>query len=204
MARAKKNKPTHTSILLIVEGDTERIYFERLKGFERYTSLIIEPKIPSHGDIKRLLDYAKKGKNSKTYDYVWILFDRDVLLTQNLPKKTLDLINNPEKLKSQGIDIADSMPCFEIWFLLHYCLPKQTYQNQDKLIQELCKHIPNYCKKQEWLNKNDIYAMLKDKINNALGNSKKLRERNTKADSSDYSMCNVDLLISEIEKLGKK
>lgn len=204
MARAKKNKPTHTSILLVVEGDTERIYFERLKGFERYTSLIIEPKIPSHGDIKRLLDYAKKGKNSKTYDYVWILFDRDVLLTQNLPKKTLDLINNPEKLKSQGIDIADSMPCFEIWFLLHYCLPKQTYQNQDKLIQELCKHIPNYCKKQEWLDKNDIYAMLKDKINNALGNSKKLRERNTKADSSDYSMCNVDLLISEIEKLGKK
>ena len=62
MARAKKNKPTHTSILLVVEGDTERIYFERLKGFERYTSLIIEPKIPSHGDIRRLLDYAKKGK----------------------------------------------------------------------------------------------------------------------------------------------
>lgn len=203
MARAKKNKPTHTSILLVVEGDTERIYFERLKGFERYTSLIIEPKIPSHGDIKRLLDYAKKGKNSKTYDYVWILFDRDVLLTQNLPKKTLDLINNPEKLKSQGIDIADSMPCFEIWFLLHYCLPKQTYQNQDKLIEELYKHIPNYCKKQEWLDKNDIYSMLKDKINTALENSKTLRGRNKNADSSDYSMCNVDLLIEKIQELGK-
>ncbi len=204
MARAKKNKPTHTSILLVVEGDTERIYFERLKGFERYTSLIIEPKIPSHGDIRRLLDYAKKGKNSKTYDYVWILFDRDVLLTQNLPKKTLDLINNPEKLKSQGIDIADSMPCFEIWFLLHYCLPKQTYQNQDKLIEELYKHIPNYCKKQEWLDKNDIYSMLKDKINTALENSKTLRERNKNADSFDYSMCNVDLLIEKIQELGKK
>ena len=204
MARAKKNKPTHTSILLVVEGDTERIYFERLKGFERYTSLIIEPKIPSHGDIKRLLDYAKKGKNSKTYDYVWILFDRDVLLTQNLPKTTLDLINNPDKLKNQGIDIADSMPCFEIWFLLHYCLPKQTYQNQDKLIQELCKHIPNYCKKQEWLDKNDIYSMLKDKLNTALENSKTLRERNKNADFSDYSMCNVDLLIEKIQELGKK
>ena len=81
---------------------------------------------------------------------------------------------------------------------------KQTYQNQDKLIEELCKHIPNYCKKQEWLDKNDIYSMLKDKINTALENSKTLRERNKNADSSDYSMCNIDLLIEKIQELGKK
>lgn len=204
MARAKKNKPVKNNLLLVVEGTTEKIYFERLKGLERYATLRIKPDLPKHSNLQSLLEYAKKEQKSGAYDYVWLVFDRDILLTQNLPKTTLDLINNPEKLKSQGIDIADSMPCFEIWFLLHYCLPKQTYQNQDKLIQELCKHIPNYCKKQEWLDKNDIYAMLKDKINNALENSKKLRERNTKADSSDYSMCNVDLLISEIEKLGKK
>ena len=204
MARAKKNKPVKNNLLLVVEGTTEKIYFERLKGLERYATLRIKPDLPKHSNLQSLLEYAKKEQKSGAYDYVWLVFDRDVLLTQNLPKTTLDLINNPEKLKSQGIDIADSMPCFEIWFLLHYCLPKQTYQNQDKLIQELCKHIPNYCKEQEWLDKNDIYAMLKDKINNALENSKKLRERNTKADSSDYSMCNVDLLISEIEKLGKK
>lgn len=204
MARAKKNKPTVTTILLVVEGTTEKIYFERLKGLERYSSLKIRPDLPKHSNLTTLLDYAKKEQKSGAYDYVWLLFDRDILLTQNLPKTTLDLINNPEKLKNQGIDIADSMPCFEIWFLLHYCLPKQTYQNQDKLVEELCKHIPNYSKNQEWLDKNDIYAMLKDKINTALENSKTLRERNTKADSSDYSMCNVDLLISEIEKLGKK
>ena len=204
MARAKKNKPTVTTILLVVEGTTEKIYFERLKGLERYSSLKIRPDLPKHSNLTTLLDYAKKEQKSGAYDYVWLLFDRDILLTQNLPKTTLDLINNPEKLKNQGIDIADSMPCFEIWFLLHYCLPKQTYQNQDKLIEELCKHIPNYCKKQEWLDKNDIYSMLKDKINKALENSKKLRERNTKADSSDYSMCNVDLLIEKIQELGKQ
>ena len=204
MARARKNKPLPKTILLVVEGETERIYFERLKAFERYSTLRIKPDLPKHSNITTLLDYAKKEKNSKAYDYVWILFDRDVLLTQNLPKTTLDLINNPEKLKGKGINIADSMPCFEIWFLLHYCLPKQTYQNQDKLIEELCKHIPNYCKNQEWLDKNDIYAMLKDKIDTALKNAETLRERNKNADSSDYSMCNVDLLIEKIQELGKQ
>lgn len=204
MARAKKNKPVKNNLLLVVEGTTEKIYFERLKGLERYATLRIKPDLPKHSNLQSLLEYAKKEQKSGAYDYVWLVFDRDVLLTQNLPKTTLDLINNPEKLKSQGIDIADSMPCFEIWFLLHYCLPKQTYQKQDKLIEELCKHIPNYCKNQEWLAKNDIYAMLKDKIDTALKNSETLRERNKKVDSSDYSMCNVDLLITEIQKLGKK
>lgn len=204
MARAKKNKTANTTILLVVEGTTEKIYFERLKGLERYSSLKIRPDLPKHSNLTTLLDYAKNEQKSGAYDYVWLLFDRDVLQTQNLPKSTLELINNPEKVKGQGIDVADSMPCFEIWFLLHYCLPKQTYQNQDKLIEELRKYIPNYCKKQEWLDKNDIYAMLKDKINTALKQSEALRARNRNTDSSDYTMCNVDLLISEIQKLGKK
>ncbi len=204
MARAKKNKPVKNNLLLVVEGTTEKIYFERLKGLEKYTTLIIKPALPKHSNLQSLLDYAKKEQKTSVYDYVWLVFDRDVLLTQNLPKSTIDLINNPEKLKKQGIEIADSMPCFEIWFLLHYCLPKQTYQNQNKFIEELCKHIPNYCKKQKWLDKNDIYAMLKDKIDIALENAEKLRVRNKNTDSSDYSMCNVDLLINEIQKLGKK
>ena len=56
----------------------------------------------------------------------------------------------------------------------------------------------------KWLDKNDIYAMLKDKIDTALKQSETLRVRNKNTDSSDYTMCNVDLLISEIQKLGKK
>lgn len=206
MARIKKNKETLTTILLVVEGTTEKIYFERLKGLEKYSSLKIRPDLPKHSDITALINYAKKEQKTKVYDYVWLLFDRDVLLTQNHPKATLDLINHPEKLKDQGIEVADSMPCFEIWFLLHFCIPKQYYQDQNKLISELCNYLPNYCKKQEWLAKNDIYSMLKDKINIALDNSKVLRDRNKDKDSSDdnVSICNVDLLISEIQKLGKK
>ena len=124
MARAKKNKPAHTTILLVVEGTTEKIYFERLKGVERYSSLKIRPDLPKHSNLTTLLDYAKNEQKSGAYDYVWLLFDRDVLQTQNLPKSTLELINNPEKLKGQGIDVADSMPCFEIWFFITLLLTK--------------------------------------------------------------------------------
>lgn len=202
--RARKNKPVQKSMLLVVEGTTEKIYFERLKGLERYSSLKIRPDLPKHSNLKTLLDYAKEEQKSGAYDYVWLVFDRDVLLTQKLPKATLDLINNPDKLKGQGIKVADSMPCFETWFLLHYALPKLNYQNQDVLIKELCKYISGYCKKQEWLDKNDIYKLLKNNLNVALENAKLLRVRNQDSYSDDYTMCNVDLLIDEIQKLGKK
>ena len=39
--RARKNKPAQKTMLLVVEGTTEKIYFERLKGLERYSSLKI-------------------------------------------------------------------------------------------------------------------------------------------------------------------
>ncbi len=204
MARQKNNKQTFKTLLLVVEGATEKIYFERLKALERYTTIRIKPDLPKHSSLQSLLDYAKKEQKTGAYDYVWLVFDRDILFSQNLPKATLDLINNPEKLSGQGIDIADSMPCFEIWFLLHFCLPKMTYQNQDKLIEELYKYIPNYCKKQEWLDKNDIYAKLKTNLNIALQNAKQLRKRKETTDSEDCSMCNVDLLIEKIQELGKQ
>ena len=202
--RARKNKPAQKTMLLVVEGTTEKIYFERLKGLERYSSLKIRPDLPKHSNLRTLLDYAKEEQKSGAYDYVWLVFDRDVLLTQKLPKATLDLINNPDKLKGQGIEVADSMPCFEAWFLLHYVLPKQNYKNQDVLIKELCKYISGYCKKQEWLDKNDIYKLLKNNLNVALENAKLLRVRNQDSYSGDYTMCNVDLLIDEIQNLGKK
>lgn len=46
--------------------------------------------------------------------------------------------------------------------------------------------------------------MLKYKIDTALKNAETLRERNKNADSSDYSMCNVGLLIEKIQELGKQ
>ncbi|MBR1614670.1 MAG: RloB domain-containing protein [Treponema sp.] len=201
MPRKIKKTPLKRTILLVVEGETEKIYFERLKGFERYSSLKIEPKLPKHSDLTTLVEFAKKEKRSGVYDFVWLVFDRDVLLTQNIPKTTLELINNPERLEEQGINLADSLPCFEIWFLLHFCIPKQNYKNQDEVIKELCKFLPTYSKNNDWLSKNNIYLTLKEKINVAFSNSSMLRMRNSSSQTSNFSMCNVDLLIKSINEL---
>ena len=46
--------------------------------------------------------------------------------------------------------------------------------------------------------------LLKNNLNTAIENAKQLRLRNKDLDTDDFSMCNVDLLLNEIQELGKK
>lgn len=203
MPRKQIKTPVYKSILLVVEGETEKIYFERLKALERFSNLRIKPDLPKHSDLRSLIDYAKAEAKTKAFDSVWVLFDRDVISTQNISKELLEIINNEQKCKNIGINIADSLPCFEIWFLLHYCIPSQFYNSQAPLLNELSKYITNYTKNNTWLDRNDIYKLLRDKMQVALDNSKKLRTRNSKSGIQDCSMCNVDLLINQIFQYAK-
>ena len=203
MARRKIKTPAYKTILLVVEGETEQIYFERLKAFEKYPNLRIKPEMPKHSNIGTLLDFAKKEAKSKAYDAVWLLFDRDVLKTQNISKDILKQINDKNTMAKLKINLADSFPCFEVWFLLHYCLPKQYYSSQNESIKDLCKYLPSYTKNNVWLSRNDIYKLLKDRIDNAYINSQKLRSRNAGFDSIESTMCNVDLLMKEISSLAE-
>ena len=51
----------------------QKIYFERLKGLERYSSLKIRPDLPKHSNLTTLLDYAKKGlSNEEIADMIYI------------------------------------------------------------------------------------------------------------------------------------
>lgn len=90
------------------------------------------------------------------------------------------------------------MPAFEIWFLLHYVLPKKYYKNQNELITDLKKYIKNYCKENDWLYKENLYLKLKALIPNAIANSKKLEQRNAGGQTNESSMCNVYKLIQSV------
>lgn len=202
MARRQIKRPVYKTVLLVVEGETEQIYFERLKALEKYQNLRIRPEMPKHSNIGTLLEYAKKEAKSKAYDSVWLLFDRDVLKTQNIHKDILKQINDEKAINNLGIKLADSFPCFEVWFLLHYCVPQNYYNSQNELIKELRKYLPEYTKNNAWLDKNDIYKLLRSKINDAFINSNILRSRKNNYGFLDATMCNIDLLMNEIASLA--
>lgn len=195
MPRKTNKIKTRKTVLLIVEGYTEKIYFSQLKFAENNQNVTITPRMAKHSSLLTILETAIQEAHTNIYDSIWCIFDRDVLLTSGIS----DVLNKKlDTAKSLNIQFADSLPAFEIWFLLHYTMPKQFYKNQEELINELKKYIVNYKKEIDWLSRTNLYVTLKSFLPTAIAHNKKLEQRNLKVPRDDTSMCNVYKLIQEI------
>ena len=107
-----------------------------MKFVENNQNVTIIPRMAKHSSLITILETAIKEAKENIYDAIWCVFDRDVLLATGISK---DLEQKFNEAKHLDIQFADSLPAFEIWFLLHYVLPKQYYKNQAELINELQK-----------------------------------------------------------------
>ncbi|MGP1438788.1 MAG: RloB family protein [Treponema sp.] len=141
----------------------------------------------------------KAQKNKKEYESIWCIYDCDVIVKNDELEKNIAQLK--AKALKNGIFIADSLPSFEIWFLLHYTIPKKYYKDQDPLIAELKSYedFSNYEK-----GKSSVYSKLKDLTDKAIENSYVLADRNNKDEyDKDASFCNVYKLVEELKAIKK-
>ena len=138
-------KPT---ILVVSEGDvTEPEY---LRGLERAFS---NPRVTievarEHGVPMTLVRIAKQYKDEAeesatrekddnlAYDSVWCVFDIDEHPTVGEAK---------EMARDNGIYLAISNPCIELWLLLHFS-DSPGMQDRAAMKERLKKHVPKYDK----------------------------------------------------------
>lgn len=105
-------------ILVFVEGArTEEDY---LLHWHRANRLRVNMQIyPEHGTPKTLVDLAvrekrhadRAAKRGRPFDEVWCVFDVD---------EHLDIDEATMKARANGVHLAVSNPCIELWFLLHF------------------------------------------------------------------------------------
>ena len=193
MPRRTHKIQSHTTILLVLEGQTEQLYFSEMRIVERIPGITIIPKMAQHSDLYHVLKTAKIEKDTGVYDSVWCVFDTDTLKTNNIGSELKNLIE--ECIKS-GINFADSFPAFEIWFLLHYEMPTLTYSNQNEVIRSLLKYISDYSKEKKWLESKHLYLFLKALQESAIKRSKDLALKKSDLDNASYT--NVYKVIEEI------
>jgi hypothetical protein len=75
MIRKKNNKPLKPSFAIVGEGKTEHIYFSEMRRVERL-NVTIKPDLPSHPDVKNIIEKGKKLLN-QGFDHVFCIFDLD-------------------------------------------------------------------------------------------------------------------------------
>jgi RloB-like protein len=174
MSRNRKPiKPTNKRIAVVGDGQTEKIYFDKLKEVEGLRNVSLKPDLPkSVGSYKGVFDKAE-SLYTEGYDEVYCLIDMDKVLSDNTLAKYL---TDKKRIEKKGIIVFESNPCIEFWFLLHFVRTTKPFANCESVEKELQKYIPNYAKNQQYLVQSNIYKTLKPNLLNAFENAKWIEE----------------------------
>lgn len=164
---AKKAKPrvaatlnTFPYILIVCEGGkTEPNYFNELILHYKLPSVnvVIDGECGSDpvSVVKHGLDlYSKQKKfNNRAYDKVFLVFDRDQYHLQTQGCKYQSALSSiQDKKQPKDVFIAiNSVPCFELWLLLHLTERAKPYNDiagfysaGDAVKEDLKKYWPKY------------------------------------------------------------
>lgn len=163
----RKRKPV---IALICEGrnKTERTFFEHFKT--RNAPYILDIRSSEATDIismgkKAVSVFKENNMDKKLGDHVYCLVDLD------LDRSKYEKLLIAQK-KFKDIEFIISNPCFEIWLLYYFTANPKVENSSQKVKEQLCKHVPNYCENMDvvtvmnLLNKHAIAINRSEKKNN--------------------------------------
>lgn len=110
-----ETKDPYKTILIVGEGQTEKLYFE---SFPVLTLTVEAIGLGGQSKLKLIEATESIIENSdKDYDEIWCVFDMDVKRGEI---EFADFDNAIKSGKSKGYNIAYSNDAFELWFFLHY------------------------------------------------------------------------------------
>jgi hypothetical protein len=143
--KAGKLKRLQKRILILCEGETEKIYLDSIKSeLNRETQRSIEINIKKAkcsepaSIIKEALTKQKVAKQEKQpYDNIWLVFDDD-----NRPN--IDTLF--AKAQKEGFSIAYSSISIELWFILHFERVAKDFNSASEAESYLKKYLKHYTK----------------------------------------------------------
>ncbi len=146
LRRREPRREPRKRILILCEGhSTEPGYFRALRS--AFRNRLVEVEIDDRRGVpKTLVEYATERKKEAVreaksrrdpflaYDEVWCVFDVDA--HPNLPDAR-------QQARDNGIHLAVSNPCFELWALLHF-QHQTAYLEGESAQSRLRRHLPGY------------------------------------------------------------
>jgi len=197
LKRSSENKNPRGDFLIVVEGEqTEYNYFESLKRELKLSTIKIKIVSANGGDPLEIVTTAYDLYQQKQYDQVFCIFDDD-----NKPEKYKKALSTAKKYNFESIT---SIPCFEFWFLLHYCYttsPFSSYKElRPKLESEMRKE--GILRQGENYNKSDklLYEKLKPNQEKAIIHAIKLEQNHPNEDGCTKPSTKVHILIDKLQK----
>ncbi|MCL2712749.1 MAG: RloB family protein [Methanomassiliicoccaceae archaeon] len=134
-------------IVIIVEGRSEKIYFERFRTSESPIAIRIHESKDrtAEGMVAKCLHLIERSGLNTDVDEVIAVFDADRNAVEDIEEAVKTCSKN-------NVTMYISNPSFEFWLLLHFEDDKTTYIQED-LEKRLEKYIKAEYKKSEGINR---------------------------------------------------
>jgi len=195
LMRKTNHRSAHEIVLIICEGSkTEPNYFSALRTHLRLNreNIVIhdghkgsDPLSLVNAAEEAFVREKKRDPEKLGFDRVFVVFDRDTHTTYNNALQKIQGLNKKYKHKFTPIV---SIPCFEIWLLLHFGYSTRQYVASggnspcDNLIRYLDSHLPGYAKGNV-----GIFEATKDRLSEAVKNAKQLEAHQESAQTGNPS-----------------
>ncbi|MBI5192986.1 MAG: RloB domain-containing protein [Nitrospirae bacterium] len=203
LRREAAKRAPYDVVLIVCEGaKTEPYYFSGLREYLRLSNanIIIADNTKGSDPLSVVNCALKEFNKYPHYDRVYCVFDRDKHTTY---AAALDKIRSTPLKNDAVLNAITSVPCFEIWLLIHYVYTTRSFStaggasNCELVVSEVKRHIPGYQK-----GSRSICAKLSDKVGSAIINAKKL-ESFHKNNGTDNPSTNVHELVEYLQNLKR-
>lgn len=172
--RKPGNRPPRSITLIVCEGETERAYFEavRLHYGLRLAEVVVAENTYGSAPISVVECAEQKSKEVGGYDFIFCVFDRDTHESFSRAREKIKTLAGRSK-KPLPIQEIVSIPCFEVWVLLHFERSDAAHANCAAVIERIRNsYLPGYAKA-ESRTANQLMA----RIDEAIGSATWLEER---------------------------
>lgn len=210
LARKREKRSTYDRILIVCEGTkTEPQYFKEIQVRYRLQTANVQVEPSQLGTSPRqVVEYARdlflngslrKDIQQKSFDQVFAVFDRDDHVNYHEALQlvaSLDGKLRNDLKKSVPFRSIASVPCFELWLLLHY----ENIQHpihRDEVQHRLKKYIPEYEK-----GTGGYFELTRSQMAIATQRARSLSSQTT-AHDGHQPYTDVDILANLLVSLGK-
>lgn len=202
LRRGQPTRERYDRILIVCEGKkTEPNYFNEIRQQARLSALNICILHSKEGTQPlQVVNFAEaEFKKTKQFEKVFAVFDRDDHTAYaNAIAKSEALSSNAKLVNDEGKQVIFkaivSVPCFELWLLLHY-VDVQAFHHRDIIFDRLREYIGDYEKGKEGL-----YKLTQNFLTVATSRAERLKTRFSRL-PGEQAYTDVDELVSVLRSL---
>jgi hypothetical protein len=199
LRRRAGQKSPRSITLIVCEGETEQVYFRAARNHFGLTTaeVVIADNTQGSAPASVVACAEDRCKEPGGYDKVFCVFDRDTHESFHRARDRIKYLRGRTR-DPLPIDEILSIPCFEIWVLLHYEQSDAPFGDCSEVVQRIRNaHIAGYQKADI-----NVVRALVDRLVTAVANAEWLAER--AADNNYNPFTAVHLLIQHLREVGNR